>query len=286
MYAIFRALGKQFRLFVRRVPQLIAAFADFAGIVITGDSAASPTEVADIVISGNQISDITNVNAEVGNAAAISVRYARRVSITGNVIHDADVDAILVGIKVRNCVDALVSNNSIHNIGSHGIYGNRITDEFIASSNMIKSCGGNGIIVDSTGTPDCVFMGNLIDTAVTYGIIAYAARYMTCEGNIALNISGSSRGFFVPSGATKAMVVGNTTDATTPFFFTLGTNVTQIGTSWNPAVNQRTAAPTTGTWTQGDIVWNTTPAAGGAPGWVCVTSGTPGTWKAMANLAA
>jgi len=24
----------------------------------------------------------------------------------------------------------------------------------------------------------------------------------------------------------------------------------------------------------------------GAPGWVCITAGTPGTWKAMANLAA
>lgn len=45
------------------------------------------------------------------------------------------------------------------------------------------------------------------------------------------------------------------------------------------------AIPTTGTWKRGDIVWNTTPSAGGAPGWMCVTAGTPGTWKAMANLA-
>jgi Pectate lyase superfamily protein len=48
---------------------------------------------------------------------------------------------------------------------------------------------------------------------------------------------------------------------------------------------RRAAIPTTGTWRQGDIVWNTAPAAGGAPGWVCTTGGTPGTWKAMANLA-
>jgi hypothetical protein len=46
-----------------------------------------------------------------------------------------------------------------------------------------------------------------------------------------------------------------------------------------------TAAPTTGTWAQGDTVWNTTPAAAGVPGWVCTTGGTPGTWKAMAALA-
>jgi hypothetical protein len=47
-----------------------------------------------------------------------------------------------------------------------------------------------------------------------------------------------------------------------------------------------TAAPAAGTWEQGDRCWNTTPSAGGAPGWVCTTAGTPGTWKAMANLAA
>lgn len=46
------------------------------------------------------------------------------------------------------------------------------------------------------------------------------------------------------------------------------------------------AAPSSGYWNRGDIVWNTAPTAGGVPGWVCVTSGNPGTWKAMANLAA
>lgn len=47
-----------------------------------------------------------------------------------------------------------------------------------------------------------------------------------------------------------------------------------------------TAAPSSGEWARGDIVWNTAPSAGGTPGWVCTTGGTPGTWKEMANLAA
>jgi hypothetical protein len=45
------------------------------------------------------------------------------------------------------------------------------------------------------------------------------------------------------------------------------------------------AAPTTGSWLRGQIVWNTAPSAGGVPGWVCVTSGSPGTWKALGVLA-
>jgi hypothetical protein len=47
-----------------------------------------------------------------------------------------------------------------------------------------------------------------------------------------------------------------------------------------------TAPPASGTYVRGDIVWTPTPTAGTTPGWVCVTSGTPGTWKAMAALAA
>ena len=44
-------------------------------------------------------------------------------------------------------------------------------------------------------------------------------------------------------------------------------------------------APSTGTWAVGDQAWKSDPAAGSAPGWICTTAGTPGTWKAMAVLA-
>lgn len=53
----------------------------------------------------------------------------------------------------------------------------------------------------------------------------------------------------------------------------------------NALRNEAAAAPTTGTWKQGDFVWNTAPAEAGSAsskyvviGWVCTVSGTPGTW--------
>lgn len=49
--------------------------------------------------------------------------------------------------------------------------------------------------------------------------------------------------------------------------------------------SKQSAAPTTGTWRVTDIVWNSAPASGQPAGWVCTVAGTPGTWKAMANLA-
>lgn len=50
--------------------------------------------------------------------------------------------------------------------------------------------------------------------------------------------------------------------------------------------NIGTQAPNDGTWVRGRVVYNAEPSAGGAPGWVCTASGTPGTWKAMAAVAA
>ena len=40
-----------------------------------------------------------------------------------------------------------------------------------------------------------------------------------------------------------------------------------------------TAAPISGTWQVGDIIYNYAPTSGGYIGWVCTTAGTPGTWK-------
>ena len=49
--------------------------------------------------------------------------------------------------------------------------------------------------------------------------------------------------------------------------------------------NAYTAAPTTGTYAQGDFIKNSAPAEAGSVsskyvilGWVCTVSGTPGTW--------
>lgn len=55
--------------------------------------------------------------------------------------------------------------------------------------------------------------------------------------------------------------------------------------------NARTAAPTTGTYKQGDQIRKVDPVEAGAAaskyviiGWVCTASGTPGTWLEMRTL--
>ncbi len=41
------------------------------------------------------------------------------------------------------------------------------------------------------------------------------------------------------------------------------------------------SVPASGTWIQGDVIYNTAPVASGYIGWVCVSGGTPGSWKSF-----
>lgn len=41
------------------------------------------------------------------------------------------------------------------------------------------------------------------------------------------------------------------------------------------------AAPTTGTYVQGNVIWNSGATASTTPGWICTVSGSPGTWVAL-----
>jgi hypothetical protein len=47
-----------------------------------------------------------------------------------------------------------------------------------------------------------------------------------------------------------------------------------------------TAAPSTGAYLKGDKVFNTNPAPSGFEGWVCITAGSPGTWKGFGVIQA
>lgn len=264
----------------------IIEFADVLGIGISGDASVTPNTIGHITVSGNHVFGVRNVNGLVGNVGAISIRNARRVNVSDNTIANSSTQADIRGIQIRDCVDAVVDGNNIANVGNTGIDLNALTGRAVVTSNMVNSCGSAGINVDGSMSPDVIVANNHIDTCVNYGVIVFSGRYVNVEGNIALNVSGNSRGFYVPPTATKALVLGNNTNATTGLFQTLSGNVSQIGNSWNPTRQFRTAAPTTGTWVVGDIVEHPTPGAGEVWGWRCVVAGTPGTWKSMGTLAA
>lgn len=96
------------------------------------------------------------------------------------------------------------------------------------------------------------------------------------------NLEGTIRIFSSLSTATGA----SNFRIITSYFITTDAIAPIPSIQYGQTVGYSTAPPSDGTWKRGDICWNTTPSAGGTPGWICVTAGAPGTWKAMANLAA
>jgi lysophospholipase L1-like esterase len=72
------------------------------------------------------------------------------------------------------------------------------------------------------------------------------------------------------------LIIRNTSTNVNAHCYILGTEVLSLRSLKNYDV----AAPTTGTWVKGSIVWNSNPVAAPASpiGWVCTSSGTPGTW--------
>jgi hypothetical protein len=63
--------------------------------------------------------------------------------------------------------------------------------------------------------------------------------------------------------------------------FQNGYAVKNSGTAYSSSLVRLlgTAAPVSGTYQQGDIVYNSAPVSTGYIGWVCTVAGTPGTWK-------
>jgi hypothetical protein len=166
-----------------------------------------------------------------------------------------------------------------------------VAKQFIVATDCESGRGGRFIVncYDAAGA--------LITTALSVQGSLAAVMSSTANYGGAFMTGGDSNDdcFFTVSSAVKSIRVSvgqGTASLRIRSFAVYSVNTNTHCDTWTgyteiaPGQNIGTAAPTAGTWTQGRIVHNATPAAGGTPGWVCTTGGTPGTWKAMANVAA
>lgn len=227
-------------------------------------------------------------------------------------------DAVGPGIAYSSGGALRVIGNKFWDHGTGGLILDLLDDGdtggLFVIGNSFDSQGGYGILLQNTAAAHTFISATIVGnqfTACTSVDIAQSGdnwlSYLTICGNnfirsntatsIELNgvdyatISGNV--FAGQGGTSKAIEIGGDTDniniPPTNVFYNFGTKV--VNSSENAYIvtaniTQGTAAPIAGTWAVGDICWNTTPSAEGVPGWVCTTAGAPGTWKAMAALAA
>ena len=123
--------------------------------------------------------------------------------------------------------------------------------------------------------------GNKVDECGIFVESEWAFGSLSIIGNIIRGFGASSGAPFIAGGSTRNFAAGNITDANPAHVGAQQQRWSEIGNSWHPNTTFDSAAPSSGTYEVGHIVWNKVPAAGEALGWVCTTAGTPGTWSAI-----
>lgn len=140
-----------------------------------------------------------------------------------------------------------------------------------SSGNVIDAAdvkyGGDPLIRSSAGTWWATNFGG------TYtGSVGNTVRFTVCHDDVASVDVFATTGWITSFEISAYSPKGLLTSASTPY-------------PDNVVENVASTAPAFGTYTVGRRVYNNTPAAGQPMGWMCTVAGTPGTWKAMANLA-
>ena len=255
-------------------------------------------QAARVAITGNTMKAVTGKGIKIiGDASTRSTGCA----ITGNVINATTSN----GIYVESFDDVTISGNNGYAIGTNGISVNDV-DRFAINGNTLY--GDNGasdtgyIVQEAAGTSnDGQITGN---SAQNFGV--GLGIYSLTDGVISGNTLGYSATGCAMSSDVNVEVVNNVfAGANTLKVLTTGTAMTTCSFMFNRAIDRNTyaapyidstqagmrvvqyagEAPTQGDYQVGDTTYMRAPVSGGPPGWCCTTAGTPGTWKAMANLA-
>lgn len=259
------------------------------GIQFQGSLAPASEEIRDIVIRDNEFSGMTEAIRIDGKASGNKNVY--RVIITGN--HTLPFGSNNTGYLVAavDCKQLEINNNfcnatSLPGASSAGIELVRTQNTKIQNNSFANYSGA------AISLSDCE------DTLVDYNTFTNCGTAGTSFVVIPLFGGSSARNYFrhnifrqttsvygqygivENAGVNRTFSHDNSFDGFERPHTKVGPNSVMRLTQYASGV------PTTGSYYQGDIVWNTLPVASGTPGWICTTAGVNSfVFKAMANLA-
>lgn len=161
--------------------------------------------------------------------------------------------------------------------------------DFRNGNQLESTSGGNIRLIDSCSgvdiAPDNTFEHNDEGTTkVPYNVYVFSNSEAVSIAGKYYAATTAAINHFDPTGNSMRPAIGKCWFApgVVPIIPVAG--VAKTTTIGEMQIGHGTAAPTTGVWKRGDIVFNTSAAASGKAGWICTTSGTPGTWKAFASI--
>lgn len=243
-----------------------------------------------IVLSGNDFS----LNAHCG----VYCHKGSSVSICGNIMTGNGAPTGAGAVEISMSEDVTVSDNLIEGDALHGIcistgfYANKITGLIIVNNHCKGSAGKTlwlEALDDSSALKAIIVSGNVLRGG-SHGIYAgCATRGARIEElNISHNIvDAASVASYFFSDATPGQTMGLRLVGNTGGRMQMHPNVTpavDADNGWNAVVGRGNAAPTTGEWRQGAIIYNSSPSPGTPVGWVCTSSGIPGIWRGFGTI--
>jgi hypothetical protein len=280
-------------------------------LVVTGNSfgeISTPTD--NCLINGGGLAGATIQNVVFSGNTVLSGKGVLFATLTGSLIVDGNVvDSLqasppasptIVGIGALGVNRSTITNNTVVNFtqgiatnfngspngATADIVGNTINGTSSRGVD-IANFGSTAVTVASVSVKSNTFTNvNLDDTAS--GVIRYRSNNLTTQ---VLSIVGNS----VKTSTVPAWLLAftGTVVASIDFLLVESNAHPEIAISsfpWSYATRiigvPRASIPTDGTWARGDVVDNSSPSASGFIGWVCVTAGTPGTWKTFGAISA
>lgn len=254
-----------------------------------------------VFVQDNTMEEIGRVTTGPLPNDGFAIRYYECAGgvISGNQINKCDYGIVLlygtIDFVPRNIS---IVNNVIIDDAQYGTTGASIAvtgDSLQIEGNVIgqSSTAAKYIAVELEGH-DITFTDNVINYSpsgagqsfrIGYDALHGTATY-SCENiNVTNNRIAVTSGFYGillnPAATVDGVYIGQNkiSGQSGPEVYDPNNEVIYLITG-----SKATAAPTTGTWKRGDIVYNSTPSAGSIMGWVCVTAGTPGTWVPFAGV--
>jgi hypothetical protein len=209
----------------------------------------------------------------------------------GVVISNNTVKNGVFPFQLRNAKDLDIINNSFTFCSSAGLVGFTGADinniDINILNNLFYRCGTTSQIGISVFKASRLnIKGNEFNDCGTGSLTSCA---ITFDAGVSSSVSIIENNFTSPTGKTAVAIqkeAGHTFTPQTNIFSNNRLNSLTNAFDWRYGdIRYFPTAPATGAWIVGQYVYNSSPAAGAAQGFVCTVAGTPGTWKSMANLA-
>ena len=282
-----------------------------SGLLIDGGSTGPQQSYFNVVtapralargVNGTAVKFMNGANSNQilgGKLGGTGTKYGIRLESLsqGNVIVGANLETITTSCAYCDAPDNTFIGCRLEDapvgfdITANGANTNRISCSYATATvvNVQGPTGARTTVLDTRNEAsgvkgDLAFGGAKFDTAFFSGstTLNYNPTLNTASSQAIFNLFNTTN----TSGVRQFNIFKGNGTATVKFSVNADTGQIQCDDISQGDTNgvfrrqvRRSAAPTTGSWAQGDIAYNTAPTAGGFIGWVCIATGTPGTWK-------